>query len=117
MRDTAFRLPEPGPEPFTTDPEAGARIAGHPGMRPWARHAARDGNVNFAACGAGDQPREFARLTGRGITITRDGGAPVTLTPGGAFVAEPGFKGARTIKAPARKHFAIMLNQAAPPRR
>ena len=43
------------------------------------------------------------------ITITPDGGAPVTLNPGDAFVVEPNFKGTWKIEAPVRKHFAIKL--------
>ena len=47
--------------------------------------------------------------TALNLTITPDGGAPVTLTPGDAFAVEPDFKGTWTIEEPVRKHFAIKL--------
>ena len=52
---------------------------------------------------------EFVHLIEGRITITPDGGAPVTLNPGDAFVVEPNFKGTWKIEAPVRKHFAIKL--------
>ena len=44
-----------------------------------------------------------------GVDITPDGGAPVTLRPGDAFVVEPTFSGTWTVEKPVRKHFCIKL--------
>ena len=63
-------------------------------------------------CGpvGGPLSADLIALLNRGqITITPDGGQPVTLRPGDAFVVEPTFKGTWKIEAPVRKHFAIKL--------
>ncbi len=79
MSDMVFRFPAPGPEPMLTDLEG------------WTKFY------------------EFGHLIEGQITITPDGGTPVTLRPGDAFTVEPGFAGTWTIEKPVRKHFCIKL--------
>jgi uncharacterized cupin superfamily protein len=43
------------------------------------------------------------------ITITPDGGVPVHVGPGDAFVIEANFKGTWKIEKAVRKHFCIPL--------
>lgn len=116
MSDTVFRFPEPGPEPITTDLEGWTKIEGDPTMRYWVQHASLDGGMisgtweaTTGTWHASYQFYEFVHLIEGRITITPDGGDPVTLTPGDAFVVEPTFKGTWTIEEPVRKHFAIKL--------
>lgn len=116
MSDTIFRFPEPGAEPVTTDLDGWVKTEGAPSMRYWVQHASADGGMisgvweaTTGAWHATYQFYEFVHLIEGRITITPDGGAPVTLTPGDAFVVEPTFKGTWTIEEPVKKHFAIKL--------
>jgi uncharacterized cupin superfamily protein len=43
------------------------------------------------------------------IIITPDGGEPVEMKTGCAFVVEPGFSGTWEIKEPVRKHFTARI--------
>lgn len=43
------------------------------------------------------------------IIITPDGGEPVTLRPGDAFVIEADFKGVWEITKPVLKHFVVQV--------
>jgi uncharacterized cupin superfamily protein len=43
------------------------------------------------------------------ITITPDGGTPVHVGPGDAFVIEADFKGTWKIEKSVRKHFCVQL--------
>jgi hypothetical protein len=47
-------------------------------------------------------------IAGR-IVITPDGGAPVTVQAGDAFVVEAEFRGTWEIIEPVRKHFAVRV--------
>ncbi|TNC73337.1 cupin domain-containing protein [Rubellimicrobium roseum] len=110
------RLGEPQGEPMTEDLKGWVKLEGNPGMRTWVQHTAADGTVisgtwestvgtwhtTYAAY-------EFVHLLEGRIVITEDGGEPVTLTPGDAFVVEAGFKGTWRVEEPVRKHFAIRL--------
>ena len=116
MTDTVFRFPAPGPEPMVTDLEGWVKIDGNPTMKTWVQHTSADGSVisgTWAATvgtwHASYKFYEFVHLISGRITITPDNGAPVTLTPGDAFVVEPNFTGTWKIEEPVRKHFAIKL--------
>lgn len=116
MSDMVFRFPAPGPEPLTTDLEGWVKVEGTPTMKTWVQHTSIDGSVisgTWAATPgtwhASYKFYEFVHLIEGQITITPDGGAPVTLMPGDGFVVEPGFKGTWTIEKPVLKHFAIKL--------
>ena len=116
MTDTVYRLPAPGPEPMTTDLDGWVKTEGTPAMKTWVQHTSADGSVisgtweaTPGSWHASYKFYEFVHLIEGRITITPDGGAPVTLTPGDAFVVEPGFTGTWKIEAPVRKHFCIKL--------
>jgi uncharacterized cupin superfamily protein len=116
MSDTVFRLPAPGPDPMLTDLDGWTKVAGDPSMKTWVQHTSQDGNVisgTWAATPGTWHARykfyEFVHLIEGRITITPDGGAPVTLGPGDAFAVEAGFEGTWTIEEPVRKHFCIRL--------
>lgn len=116
MTDTVFRFPAPGPEPITNDLAGWTKVEGDPSMRYWVQHTSADGSVisgtwesTTGVWHAEYQAYEFVHLIEGRITITPEGGEPVTLTPGDAFVVEPTFKGKWVIEEPVRKHFAIKL--------
>ena len=52
---------------------------------------------------------EFVHMIEGRITITPDGGQPVTVGPGDAFVVEADFKGTWKITEEVFKHFTIKL--------
>ncbi|MEH7829686.1 cupin domain-containing protein [Gemmobacter denitrificans] len=116
MSDMVFRLPAPGPEPLLTDLEGWIKVEGTPMMKTWVQHTSLDGSVISGTWEASPGTwhasykfYEFVHLIEGQITITPDGGDPVTLRPGDGFVVEPGFKGTWKIEAPVRKHFCIKL--------
>ena len=89
---------------------------GTPSMKTWILHTAGDGtmisgyweatpgtfHVTYTAY-------EFVHLIEGKITITPDGGTPVTVMAGDAFAVEKEFKGTWKIEEKVRKHFAIRL--------
>jgi uncharacterized cupin superfamily protein len=116
MTDTVFRFPAPGPEPMVTDLEGWVKTEGTPTMKTWVQHTSADGSVisgtweaTVGSWHASYKFYEFVHLIEGQITITPDGGSPVTLRPGDAFVVEPTFKGTWTIEKPVTKHFCIKL--------
>jgi uncharacterized cupin superfamily protein len=116
MSDTVFRLPAPGPDPMLTDLDGWTKVAGDPSMKTWVQHTSQDGNVisgTWEATQGTWHARykfyEFVHLIEGRITITPDGGSPVTMGPGDAFAVEAGFVGTWTIEEPVRKHFCIRL--------
>ncbi len=116
MADTVFRFPAPGDQPLTTDLEGWVKIEGHPTMQTWVQHTSADGSVISGTWAATEGTwhatykfYEFVHLIEGQITITPDGGTPVTLRPGDGFVVDAGFAGTWKIEAPVRKHFAIKL--------
>ena len=55
---------------------------------------------------------EFVHLLAGRVVITPDGGEPVEMTPGCAFIMEPGFTGTTgtwEIKEPVAKHFTAQI--------
>lgn len=116
MTASVFRLPPPGPAPMLTDLDGWTKIEGLPTMKTWVQHTSADGSVisgTWEATPGTWHARyafyEFVHLIEGRIVITPDGGEAVTLTPGDAFVVEPGFTGTWRIEAPVRKHFCIKL--------
>ena len=114
MTDTVYRLPAPGPEPMTTDLDGWVKTEGSPSMKTWVQHTSVDGSVisgTWAATPGSWHATykfyEFVHLIEGRIVITPDGGAPVTLTPGDAFVVEPGFTGTWKVEEPVLKHVCI----------
>ena len=116
MASPIFRFPAPGPEPITSDLEGWTKVEGNPTMKTWIQHTSADGSVISGTWEATPgsyhatyKAYEFVHLIEGAITITPDGGAPVSVKPGDAFAVEPGFKGVWKIEKPVRKHFCIKL--------
>ncbi len=116
MTETVFRFPAPGPEPLTTDLDGWTKVDGHPTMKTWVQHTSLDGSVISGSWEATVgtwhgvyRCYECVDLIDGQITITPDGGTPVTLRPGDGFVVDAGFSGTWKIEAPVRKHFCIKL--------
>lgn len=104
-------------EPVTDDLEGWTVVEGSPSMKTWVLDTSNDGSMISGTWEATPgtyhatyTEYEFVHMIEGRIVITPDGGEPVTLTPGDAFVVEAGFKGTWKIEEPVRKHFAIKLS-------
>lgn len=114
---TVTKLPATGSAvPITTDLEGWKVLEGSPSMKTWVLHTSNDGNMisgyweaTPGSYHATYTDYEFVHLIEGRITITPDGGQPVTVGPGDAFVVEANFKGVWKIEARVRKHFDIRL--------
>ena len=90
---------------------------GSPRMTTWVLHTTADGTMmsgiwdsTTGSWHATYTAYEYVVLiTGR-IVITPDGGTPVTVSAGDAFVVEKDFKGTWKIEEPVRKHFDFRLD-------
>jgi uncharacterized cupin superfamily protein len=103
-------------EPVTTDLDGWVVVEGTPSMKTWVQHTSNDGSMisgyweaTPGTYHATYTEYEFVHIMEGRLTITPDGGAPVVLGPGDAFIVEPGFKGLWKIDETIRKHFAIKL--------
>ncbi|MDB5523017.1 MAG: cupin protein [Rhizobium sp.] len=103
-------------EPVTSDLEGWTVIDGTPSMKTWVLHTSADGQMisgyweaTPGTYRATYTEYEFVHFIEGKLTITPDGGAPVVLGPGDAFVIEAGFKGTWKIDETVRKHFLIQL--------
>jgi uncharacterized cupin superfamily protein len=110
------RLGAPKGEPITDDMEGWVKVEGNPTMKTWVQHTTADGTMMSGTWEATPgtwhatfTEYEFVHLIEGRITITEDGGEPVTVGPGDAFVVEAGFKGTWRIEEPVRKHFDVRL--------
>lgn len=116
MSDSVFRFPAPGADPLTDDLEGWKKIDGNPTMKTWVQHTTADGKVLSGTWAATPgtyhatySAYEFVHLIEGEITITPDGGAPVTVRPGDAFTISDDFKGTWKITKPVLKHFVVRL--------
>ena len=113
---TVSRLGRPSGQPITDDLEGWRKVEGSPSMKTWIQHTTADGTMisgtweaTVGSYHATYAAHEFVHLIEGRITITEDGGEPVTVGPGDAFAVEAGFKGVWRIEQPVRKHFATRL--------
>ena len=114
---TIVKLPvTTGMEPSTDDLAGWIKTAGSPAMKTWVLHTSTDGNMasGIWECTKGSYHAtytayEYVVLIAGRITITPDGGTPVTVKAGDAFVVEHDFKGTWTIEEDVRKHFDVRL--------
>ena len=113
---TVFKFPAPGSTPITSDLDGWRVVEGRPTMKTWIQHTSTDGSVISGTWEATPgsyhatyAAYEFVHLVQGQITITPDGGQPVTVGPGDAFTVEPGFAGVWKIEKPVKKHFCIKL--------
>ena len=104
------------PEPMTADLDGWVVTEGHPAMKTWVLHTSSDGRMisGYWECTPGSyhatySAYEFVHLIAGRIVITPDGGTPVIVQAGDAFVVEADFKGTWKIEQAVRKHFDILL--------
>jgi uncharacterized protein len=105
-----------GIAPVTDDLEGWVKIAGNPAMKTWVLHTATDGAMisGIWECTVGSyhatySAYEYVVLIAGRITITPDGGTPVMVKAGDAFVVEKDFKGTWVIEENVRKHFDFVV--------
>ena len=91
--------------------------AGAPTMKTWVLHTTTDGTMMSGyweatpgSYHATYTAYEFVHLIAGKIIITPDGGAPVTVVAGDAFVVEKDFVGTWEIVEAVRKHFDFRLD-------
>lgn len=110
---TITKLPATsGNAPSTDDLDGWIKIAGTPSMKTWVLHTNTEGNMvsGIWECSPGSYHAtytayEYVVLIEGRIVITPDGGTPVTVKAGDAFVVESDFKGTWKIEEHVRKHF------------
>jgi uncharacterized protein len=110
------KLPAPGPDPATEDLEGWVKVKGAPSMKTWVMHTAADGTMMSGAWEATPGTYhatyaafEFVHLIRGRIIITPDGGTPVEVAAGDAFVVEKDFKGTWEIVETVFKHWTFRL--------
>ncbi|MGB8814179.1 MAG: cupin domain-containing protein [Paracoccaceae bacterium] len=101
-----------GLTPDTNDLGGWVVVAGKPSMKTWVLHTNADGTMVSGVWEATPgtyhatyTAYEFVHMLAGRIVITPDGGTPVTVQAGDAFVVEANFKGTWKIEEAVRKHF------------
>jgi uncharacterized cupin superfamily protein len=112
----AFRFPATDAQPSTAILDGWRVIDGQPTMKTWVQHTSADGRMISGTWEATPgsyhatyAAYEFVHIMEGEITITPDGGVPIHVGPGDAFVIEANFKGTWKIEKAVRKHFCIPL--------
>ena len=105
-----------GATPIETDLQGWTKIEGHPTMKTWVEYTSEDGSMisGWWAATSGTYHATYAatelvHMIEGEITITPDGGTPVQIGPGDAFVVEKDFVGTWKIEKDVFKHFSIKL--------
>ena len=116
MANTITKLPARGDDPITDILDGWTVVDGTPSMKTWVQHTSADGSMisgmweatpgTYRAVYDGF---EFVHLVAGKLTITPDGGKPVSLSAGDAFVVEPDFKGTWKIDETVLKHFTAKV--------
>jgi len=91
-------------------------VEGNPTMKTAVQHTTADGKVLSGTWQATPgtyhatyTDYEFVHMIAGRIIITPDGGKPVEVGPGDAFVVEANFKGTWKIVEPVTKHFVVTV--------
>lgn len=91
-------------------------VEGRPTMQTAVQHTSEDGKVMSGTWRASPgtyhatyTDYEFVHMIAGRIVITPDGGEPVEVGPGDAFVVEANFKGTWKIVEPVTKHFVVVV--------
>lgn len=91
-------------------------VEGNPSMKTAVQHTTKDGKVlsgtwqaTPGTYHASYTDYEFVHMISGRIIITPDGGEPVEVGPGDAFVVEADFKGTWKIIEPVTKHFVVTV--------
>ncbi len=105
-----------GAKPIESDLDGWKKIDGNPTMKTWIEYTSADGSMisgwwsatpgTYHATYAAP---EYVHMIEGEITITPDGGRPVKIGPGDAFVVESDFSGTWVIEKEVFKHFTIKL--------
>ncbi len=122
MSEPLFRLFPAAPEGPVLEnyPRGFTVIGGDPKCRTWRYYARQEGaaltasglwNCTVGAFAFRYQHWEFLRVLRGVVRITPEGGAPMTLKEGDAFVAEPGFAGTWEVIETMDKHFVTRFVQ------
>ena len=103
-------------KPETGDLDGWVVVEGAPTMKTWALHKNNDGTMLSGIWEATPgtyhatyTAYEFVHMLKGKIVITPDGGEPVKVQAGDAFVVESDFKGTWKIEEAVRKHFDFKL--------
>lgn len=104
-------------EPNTDDLDGWTVIQGSPSMKTWGVHTNAEGTMLSGVWEATPgtyraeyTAYEFVHMIEGRIVITPDGGEPVVVQAGDAFVVEADFKGTWKIEETVRKHFDFKLD-------
>jgi uncharacterized protein len=91
-------------------------VEGNPTMKTWVLHTSEDSQMmsGFWEATPGTyhatySAYEFVHVIEGKMTITPDGGTPVHIKAGDAFVVEANFKGLWKIEETIRKHFDFKM--------
>ncbi len=102
--------------PITTDLDGWKVVSGTPTMKTWVLYTSADASMisGYWEATPGTYHAtytnyEFVHMMHGKVIITPDGGTPVHLSGGDAFVVEANFSGTWEIIEPIRKHFDIKL--------
>ena len=102
--------------PIETDLDGWTKVEGHPTMKTWIEYTSDDGTMisGWWAATPGTYHATYAaielvHMIEGAITITSDGGEPVHVEAGDAFVVEKTFVGTWKIEKEVFKHFSIKL--------
>jgi len=94
-------------------------VEGRPTMQTAVHHTTADGKVMSGTWRASPgtyhatyTDYEFVHMIAGRIIITPDGGTPVEVGPGDAFVVEADFKGTWQILEPVTKHFVVRASRS-----
>jgi uncharacterized protein len=103
-------------EPVLGDIEGWVVVAGTPTMKTWVMHTSDTSRMMSGYWEATPgtyhatySAYEFVHMLAGKIIITPDGGMPVTVVAGDAFVVEADFKGTWEIVETVRKHFDFKM--------
>lgn len=116
MTSTVTKLGLKTATPSESDIEGWKKVEGNPTMKTWVEYTAEDGSsvsgwwsATPGTYHATYSDLEFVHMIEGEIVITPDGGTPVTVKAGDAFVVEKDFVGTWEIKKEVFKHFSIIL--------
>jgi len=110
------RIPNRQAAPVTEALPGWTAVDGNPSMTTWIEYTADDGSMisgwwetTPGTWHARYESWEFIHLIEGSAIITPEGGEPVQVGPGDAFVIEKDFVGTWEVTEPIVKHFAIRL--------
>ena len=100
----------------STDMPGWKPVEGNPTTKTTVQHTTEDGKIlsgtweaTVGTFHATFAAYEFVHMISGRITITPDGGEPVEVGPGDAYVVEANFKGTWKITEDVTKHFVVAL--------